>query len=692
MVASLHESNGRGAVSVDIRRCRLNAFLCADAWPIPIFSPIDASVPAVSGHLGDFNWIDKGPLGPRESPLSVAPYWGPAWYTKASAAYLLDAGIATWGDFKETLDASAHRPMSFAADIFKLEWDLLLEVGGSFVGHAFLEQKGCAAAGPEMLAKIGYVQHLGVMATPEHVRYKMETTSCFQDVVARSASVSPTPGSPLAVNGRPMFFDYITRQNVRQLSTMRAFHQHCLEQERLNVARMAQLARDFTRIENFLCIRTDELQLYVPKSAQQRFVERIESITYDKLHTVLPRGRRPALQRPNSSSEPVFRVKFLKEAVVCGGTLRIRDEQSSYFEDSRREWNHVAEPLEGPDEFTRHVVQRALEGGSFCLVGAAGCGKSVALRAVKAALVEQGLVCQCVALTHTAARNIGEGAQTAHGFAMRHVMHGTCPSLKVLLIDELSFLSAELAAAFENLRLMDDVRIITFGDWNQLAPIRSRWRGCEIGAKAIENSQLLKDWSDAHRFELRRCRRSDQRHFDFCSTIKEKPLHEALTLAKARYPARAGPSLWNLTMSNYRRRKINREMQAQAAAAVPDVDKTWIDVEGAEDAFHLFVGSRLIGSNTTGKFINGAFSTVLALTSAGAKLRDDDTGEEFEASYEQIGKHFRLRWALTLFSVQGRSLPGSIAIWDTDSPHFTIAHLYVALSRAVDGGSVSIAC
>ena len=68
----------------------------------------------------------------------MSPYWGPGFYTKAAAAFLVAAGIATWSDFKETFDASAHRPMSFASDIFKLEWDLLMEVGGSFVGQSFL--------------------------------------------------------------------------------------------------------------------------------------------------------------------------------------------------------------------------------------------------------------------------------------------------------------------------------------------------------------------------------------------------------------------------------------------------------------------------------------------------------------------------------------------------------------------------
>ena len=90
--------------------------------------------------------------------------------------------------------------------------------------------------------------------------------------------------------------------------------------------------------------------------------------------------------------------------------------------------------------------------------------------------------------------------------------------------------------------------------------------------------------------------------------------------------------------------------------------------------------------------MNGAFLLVSGVGQDGAvRLRDEDTLEEFEASVEQIAKHTRLRWALTLCTVQGKSLPGTIAIHDVESTHFSVTHLYVALSRATDGANVSIA-
>ena len=57
-------------------------------------------------------------------------------------------------------------------------------------------------------------------------------------------------------------------------------------------------------------------------------------------------------------------------------------------------------------------------------------------------------------------------------------------------------------------------------------------------------------------------------------------------------------------------------------------------------------------------------------------------------SVSSLVKHTRLRHALTLRSVQGRTLSGTVALYDINSKHFTPTHLYVGLSRATDGRTV----
>ena len=112
-------------------------------------------------------------------------------------------------------------------------------------------------------------------------------------------------------------------------------------------------------------------------------------------------------------------------------------------------------------------------------------------------------------------------------------------------------------------------------------------------------------------------------------------------------------------------------------------------VTGGELPYHCFVGTCLVGSNNTyAKIVNGAFLVVTELRGETVCLLDEDTDESFEVTISQLAAHTRLHWALTLCSVQGRSLTGTVGIHDANSSHFSNTHLYVALSRATDGANV----
>jgi hypothetical protein len=318
--------------------------------------------------------------------------------------------------------------------------------------------------------------------------------------------------------------------------------------------------------------------------------------------------------------------------------------------------------------------------------GTAGTGKTVVLRAVEKALEDADVRCQAICLTHTGARNIGPTACTAHSFVMKHVLHGTFGG-QAVLCDEVSFLSLDLIAALEHLRLKN-VRLMCFGDYGHLPPVSNRWRGQIVPADVFQDSRLSWHWSSGNRFVLQRCRRSDQAHFDHYCRLRSMPLDVALEIAKKTYPPPERPCDWNIFMSNYRCKKINEGMQA--AAAREHQGGTKIQING-EVPFQCFVGTKLIGCNSTLKgIVNGAFLIVTAIAGEKIRVRDEDTGTEADYNPVQLAKHTRLRWALTLCSVQGRSLKGAIAIHDTGSRHFDKTHLYVALSRATDGSSVHI--
>ena len=82
---------------------------------------------------------------------------------------------------------------------------------------------------------------------------------------------------------------------------------------------------------------------------------------------------------------------------------------------------------------------------------------------------------------------------------------------------------------------------------------------------------------------------------------------------------------------------------------------------------------------------------VIGVDGEDVQLRDIETDEEFTMSSAQVAKHTRLRWAVTYPAVQGRTLKGTVRLWDAGSKHFTLEALYIGVSRATGGHLVSVA-
>ena len=85
-----------------------------------------------------------------------------------------------------------------------------------------------------------------------------------------------------------------------------------------------------------------------------------------------------------------------------------------------------------------------------------------------------------------------------------------------------------------------------------------------------------------------------------------------------------------------------------------------IEVPAGEDpAYPLFIGTKLVGNATNGKFVNGARYVVKDVL-AGAKVLLEDTGkgDTMETTVELISKNCILAHALTYQKVQGISFCG----------------------------------
>jgi len=252
-------------------------------------------------------------------------------------------------------------------------------------------------------------------------------------------------------------------------------------------------------------------------------------------------------------------------------------------------------------------------------------------------------------------------------------------------------LSLALVATLDNLRL-SGTRIVTSGDWKQLPPCGNSWRGTAVDPTILQDSALLKRWSDGHRFSLTRCRRSDAAHYLFYTGLSEN-IGEAIQQTRAKYAAGddAMEGL-HLTISHRHRRAINEMRQATFASGAPSVE---VPAQDGEAAYQCCAKTPVIGSCSGHSYVNGAFYEVVQPklpNGTSLLVRDRLTNMVFETTPELLARHTCLAHAIVYNRAQGCTIRDQLVILhDLCSKYFQRAHLYVGLSRVADGSQIRIA-
>ena len=95
------------------------------------------------------------------------------------------------------------------------------------------------------------------------------------------------------------------------------------------------------------------------------------------------------------------------------------------------------------DFYAQRILPHVLSGKGCAVLGPPGVGKPRVLTRLAEELKKQGRTVVKIALTHVAAGNIG--GQTAHTFALRHVLHGSFKG--IVLLDEISLMPLPLLSS-----------------------------------------------------------------------------------------------------------------------------------------------------------------------------------------------------------------------------------------------------
>jgi ATP-dependent exoDNAse (exonuclease V) alpha subunit len=347
------------------------------------------------------------------------------------------------------------------------------------------------------------------------------------------------------------------------------------------------------------------------------------------------------------------------------------------LEDSQ--WMIRKENTTGPDTFAEEIYEHVLDGRSCMINGPPGSGKSFIIKAMAIRLRLAGHDVQVLAPTNSAARILD--GQTCHCFINR-VANSRKPFQGIILIDEVSMLSLSLVSVLDQLRA-GDCQIISVGDWDQLPPVSNSWRGKEVDQLILKDSKVLKRWAGTNMFILTRCRRSDQAHFDFYTSLPDD-LQSAKNLTIQRYKKRSKIDL-HLVISHKHRKMLNKTeqdafSQGKVSVLIPEHD---------ELAYKCVTGTPIIGTCTNKKIINGAFYELINVNPL--QIKDTLTNEIIDCTPDLLSKNTTLAWSVVYNRAQGLTIKNKvICLHDMHSKHFKRNHLYVGLSRVTNGSDIRV--
>ncbi|CAE7578756.1 unnamed protein product, partial [Symbiodinium necroappetens] len=619
---------GEPCIGIDVVRCRKNGLANA-RFPLPVFCTLDDVVAARPGHLADLTYVSLRTDG-RATTFSQLPYVGEGWYAKPITAFLLEAGMATWEDFKYSLDATAHaQPECFRKALNVME--------------------GAWPADEEHYAKLSVNALIGLWARNMDLVYTMRTSQNEIDGFGcqerRVFSVyPPTSTDPVAEDEVPVaqYWDYIWIRHLTSNSSHRPLHDFVLASEYVAVARIKHHMRAALS-SCFKCIKTDcVVAQRIPKK-HQHLLQELQD-----------------LRHPDGSS--VYRVEDVKPLKGLFREPRLAD----HVVPPELQWTDIPDPL-----------THCLAGGSLLLTGLPRTGKTYLARRIVAALREQGQAVHLVAKTHCAAQNMGQGARTADHWLRKYVRHGNVRSIDWLVVEEITQLGTALWNDIACLALNTRIRFLLLGDFRQLPAVLDSFAGAEV-QRELQQAQLIKTLTRGYRHELVENRRSDQVIFDFLRWLRidepeEAPLISALrglgAVPRATHYARHG--LGDQSPPPHAAERAGEPRQGPGRRRALRVHWSHRSQEPDQRATEH---AHLAGPPPRGR---GRQDLQGNVRDGAVELEDG-----MQLKRHELFKHTRLPHAITYASCQGLTLSGHVALCDTSNKHFTLRHLYVGSSRA----------
>ena len=362
----------------------------------------------------------------------------------------------------------------------------------------------------------------------------------------------------------------------------------------------------------------------------------------------------------------------------------------------------------GPDDtYQEEMAEKLATARGGMVNGRGGTGKSYLIKLLKPKLEEIGYKVICIAFTHVAVANLNGIECDVH--TILHLLHRfvgskRCKKKCAVIIDECSMVPMSMWSALLNMKFLGH-RIYVMGDYEgQFTPIEDSHRHQQW--MQLWDSRFMLDMCNGLRIKLNKFRRQaangrplDFDHFQFVGSIYpgKMCLADALMQARDKYRAAGRICLGTtLCISHSARVTINRQVNitmARSNAIYVPANPTSTSEANQPQDMQIYQGIVLIArckSHEKG-LKNGVRYKVKEITDEdddkhnfemiAVTDENEETGESFIMTPEDLGSKMRLSYAITYFSSQARTINGPLRLAQTSCRNFTLRHLIVGLGR-----------
>jgi len=634
----------------DVRRCRMRALLL-NVHPIPVLSPLDNIQKCVDYQLGDLNFITK-----KATDFIVQLGYTCGWQHRIQTEWLLYTGVICWDDIAFKIVATGRLP----ADLLK---EPLMRMEESW---------GDAGLGKQSINSM-----IGAWMLDECYSYSLISSNYADDAPPRALKrVVHYEGGSVT--------DYITKTQLLSVTTLRPLHDLCMCTEAVRVGQMLYCLKKQKAV--IYEIKTDSC-LYKPGKKAKGI---LEELTFKELR-LRDKFEKSGMKRLNEHctlSIPDCDLRVYRVTDAQQSDLMKMDPQmprrDATFTWAPRRWRELSE---------EQATKAVLNGANLFVQGIAGTGKTFFVKELVLQLRALGKQIDIIAKTHTASARAG--GCTADHYVRRSILHGCCTA-DVIWVEEVSQIECSLWAQCNKV----NKQWILSGDFNQFPPVYDSYRGCEVMEGSLESSAMFHRMAGGNRLTLTSCRRADQFLFDFYSSLIKGGERFHLPLADVIDEARRlfhfeGISRNNLCISHVQRRRLNKEVNLAlkpegALLLHAKAEKGQLNMA---QNMYIWEGIQLLGCTSAVKrgIRNNVLYTVTKVDEEYVWVKGECSNEELKLSFFQVTALLRLSFARTYASCQGTEFAEELRLHDVSNRHFTMRHLFVAVSRCKDKNKIDIA-